>query len=100
MHRIRLLLTILIGLATIVLAVANRHDVAFSLSPLPWEIELPLYALLLLTFALGVGAGGIAMWTGRMRRNRRQRRKLAKTSAKDDVAPSSDGADTKLVTDT
>ena len=90
MHRLRPFLTIPIGLIIIVLAVANRHDVAVHLFPLPWDIEAPLYALLILMFALGVVAGGLAMWTGRIKRQRKKRVKAAlKESQQAKTDPSS-----------
>ena len=75
MHRIRSFLTVPLGVLVIILAVANRHDVIIKLWPLPWSISVPLYALILLTFALGVLAGGLAMWTGRLRKQRRQKQR-------------------------
>lgn len=38
----------------VVLAVSNRDRVTFSLFPLPYELEMPLYVLLLLVFVAGV----------------------------------------------
>ena len=75
MHRLRPFLTIPIALVVIILAVANRHDVTVHLFPLPWDIDVPLYALLILVFALGAAAGGFAMWAGRLKRQRKQRAK-------------------------
>lgn len=51
-----------IGAVAIWFALANRTDVVVSFAPLPTEIELPLYLLVLLVFALGVLAGGVAHW--------------------------------------
>ena len=78
MHRLRIAITILVGLVVIIFAVANRHAVTFSLSPLPWDIDIPLFALVLLTFALGVIAGGLAVWSTRLKKARRAKaRQLA-----------------------
>ena len=77
MHHIRTFLTVPLGVLVIIMAVANRHDVVIKLWPLPWSISVQLYALILLTFALGVLAGGLAMWTGRIRKQRRQKQRAS-----------------------
>ena len=81
MRQLRIAVTILVGLVVIIFAVANRHVVAFSFSPLPWAIDIPLFALVLLTFALGVITGGIAAWSSRLRKARKAkaRKKAAGT---------------------
>lgn len=82
MNRLRVFLTIPLGLIVIVLAVANRHMVELHLWPLPWIIDMPLYVLLLAAFTIGVLAGGVAVWTGRIKRQYRQRWKAAQSSEK------------------
>lgn len=54
----------------ILVAVANRQTVVFSLFPLPWSLEWPLYGLVLLAFAVGAIWGGVMIWW-RQRRWRR-----------------------------
>ncbi|WP_373083819.1 lipopolysaccharide assembly protein LapA domain-containing protein [Sneathiella sp.] len=62
------------------LSIANRHDVVFSLDPLPFIFDLPLYILLLAAGFIGLLLGSISTWLrgGATRReNRRQRREIA-----------------------
>lgn len=75
----RLFIAIVAAL-TILLAIANRGRIVVSLDPLPFEIEGPLYAILLFTAFMGVIAGGAAGWTASLkwrRISRRQRREIA-----------------------
>lgn len=64
----------------ITLAVANRHDVRLVLDPFRPEqpalsVVLPFYAFLFGVLALGILAGGMAVWMsqGRWRRTARMR---------------------------
>jgi hypothetical protein len=56
------------SIAIVVLAVANRGLVTFSLDPISavpaLSITAPLFVFLFATLALGVLAGGIAAWIG------------------------------------
>lgn len=54
LRRITLLVLLLLF---IILAVSNRATVTLSLFPLPFEKDMPLYALGLLTFTLGLISG-------------------------------------------
>jgi uncharacterized integral membrane protein len=68
------------ALAAVLLAVANREWVTVSLNPLPFQVEGPLYAVLMVAGFVGVVAGGVAGWTASLkwrRVARRQRRELA-----------------------
>ncbi len=68
-----------IAVVIVVFAIANRGDVVVSFSPLPFTVQIPLYAVLLATAALGALAGGVGAWfaAGRVRaRARRQRRQI------------------------
>lgn len=61
--------------AIIILSVANRQDVVFSLSPLPYEMEAPQYLLMLGVFAVGLLIGGSAVALSGVKRWRRKRLK-------------------------
>jgi len=45
----------------IIVAVANRVDVTFSLDPLPFSWDLPLYILLFAGIFIGLGAGSVVV---------------------------------------
>ncbi|WP_239025254.1 LapA family protein [Rhodoligotrophos defluvii] len=75
------ILGIPVALFVIVVAVANRRPVVFSLDPFemerPWfSVEMPLYALLVATIILGMLIGGTSAWIsqGKWRREARLRR--------------------------
>ena len=64
----RLVLVVFGGIA-VLLAMANKTPVDFSLEPLPYIIQTPLFALLIAAFGLGFGIGMTASWwSGRDRR--------------------------------
>ncbi|MEQ9142969.1 MAG: LapA family protein [Parvibaculaceae bacterium] len=72
-------------LATLYLAVANRHRVLFSLDPFSPDnpalaLEVPLFAVVLFAVLLGILIGGAAAWTrqGRWRKEARQKRRDVK----------------------
>lgn len=56
------LVFLIIASAFVVFAIANRHATVLSLDPLPFEIELPLYLLVLGCIFLGMLIGGLAAW--------------------------------------
>jgi Mn2+/Fe2+ NRAMP family transporter len=61
-----------IAVIVVILSVANRGDVAFSLDPIgassgDWAIRAPLFALLFIAVILGIVVGGIATWLGQAR---------------------------------
>ena len=67
-----------VAIAVVLLAVANRGPVTFSLDPFAdgvpaLAVVLPLYAVLFLAVALGVVIGGVAAW-GAQGKHRRARR--------------------------
>ncbi len=74
MRRIKLIIVVPIAIIVIALSVSNRQDVVINLWPLPWTIDVPLYMLGFLLFAAGALTGGLAVWSSRMRRNRRLRK--------------------------
>ncbi|MSP20607.1 MAG: LapA family protein [Alphaproteobacteria bacterium] len=47
---------------------ANNHERTFvQFTPLPYEMQLPLYALILGAIVLGLVIGGLAAWIGQHR---------------------------------
>jgi Lipopolysaccharide assembly protein A domain len=64
--------------AMLALAVANGQDVTVRLNPFNADdpilrVDLPLYQLAFILFALGVLVGGLVAWTGQMKQRRRLR---------------------------
>lgn len=79
MRRI-LFLIVLVPLAAVavLLSIANRHPVTFSLDPFnaaapAWSVALPLFVLLFAALALGLVIGGIATWFGQRKWRRAAR---------------------------
>jgi len=71
-----------LGLILVTFAVANRHFVTVSFDPFvssdpSLSVTLPLFLLLILTAAIGVVAGGLAVWFGQRRWRRAARRNEA-----------------------
>ncbi|MFQ5939470.1 MAG: lipopolysaccharide assembly protein LapA domain-containing protein [Alphaproteobacteria bacterium] len=68
-----------VGVVVIAFAVANRGPVVISFAPLPFAVELSVFAVVLGAFVIGFGAGGAAAWlsAGKVRRlARAQRRRI------------------------
>lgn len=85
---IRILLAVVVGVAIIVFAVANREPVDVSFAPFPGSVEVPLYGVALLFLFIGVLAGGIAAWLNAAQtrgENRRLRRRLTGLETQVDV---------------
>ena len=73
------LIVIPLGLLFVVFAVANRHFVTVSFDPFvsndpSFSVTLPLFLLLIVVAALGVLAGGCAVWFGQRHWRRAARR--------------------------
>ena len=73
------LIVIPLGLILVVFAVSNRHFVTVSLDPFVSDdpalsVTLPLFVVLILVAALGVLAGGCAVWFGQRHWRRAARR--------------------------
>jgi uncharacterized integral membrane protein len=73
------LIVIPLGLVLVAFAVANRHFVTVSFDPFisddpSLSVTLPLFLLLILVGALGVLAGGCAVWFGQRHWRRAARR--------------------------
>lgn len=80
------LIVIPLGLILVAFAVANRHFVTVSFDPFIADDPslsgtLPLFLLLILVAALGVLAGGSAVWFGQRRWRRAARRNDAEARA-------------------
>lgn len=67
-----------IAVLAIIFAVSNRGGVLVDLWPLPWEVTLPLYLLVLGALALGLVIGAAIAWfaggSARARARREHRR--------------------------
>jgi uncharacterized integral membrane protein len=80
------LVVIPLGLILMVFAVANRHFVTVSFDPFvsndpSFSVTLPLFLLLIVVAALGVLAGGCAVWFGQRHWRRAARRNDADARA-------------------
>ncbi|MCK1717759.1 lipopolysaccharide assembly protein LapA domain-containing protein [Bradyrhizobium sp. 141] len=80
------LIVIPLGLILVAFAVANRHFITVSFDPFiandpSLSVTLPLFLLLILVAALGVFAGGSAVWVGQRRWRRAARRHEAEARA-------------------
>ncbi|WP_027531592.1 lipopolysaccharide assembly protein LapA domain-containing protein [Bradyrhizobium sp. WSM3983] len=80
------LIVIPLGLILVAFAVANRHFVTVSFDPFmaadpALSITLPLFLLLILVAAVGVIAGGCAVWFGQRHWRRAARRNEADARA-------------------
>lgn len=80
------LIVIPLGLVLVTFAVANRHFVTVSFDPFisndpSLSVTLPLFLLLILVAALGVLAGGCAVWFGQRHWRRAARRNDAEARA-------------------
>jgi uncharacterized integral membrane protein len=80
------LIVIPLGLILVTFAVANRHFVTVSFDPFmandpTLSITLPLFLVLILVAALGVVAGGCAVWFGQRHWRRAARRNDADARA-------------------
>ncbi|MEH6404603.1 MAG: LapA family protein [Sneathiella sp.] len=71
----------ILGVAIVILSMGNKGDVSFSFFPLPFEMEVPLFALILAGGFLGVLLGAVrtGITTAKARgENRQGRREIAK----------------------
>lgn len=54
---------VVVGLFVVVmLSIDNRELVGFSLWPLPYAYQVPLYWIMLIALAVGIVLGGLASW--------------------------------------
>ena len=70
----------IVALLVVLFAVSNRQAVTVELWPLPYQLALPLYAVILLALLVGFIAGAIGMWMvdGERRREHRRLRRRAR----------------------
>ena len=71
-----------VAVIVILLSVANRQDVAFSLDPVHgagsgWAVTAPLFAMLFAAVIAGIFIGGVAAWIGQARWRRAARAERA-----------------------
>jgi uncharacterized integral membrane protein len=72
----------LIGLIVIVaFSVSNRQIIEVALAPLPGTIAMPVFAIFLFGFAVGVIVGGIGTWLAGWRKRREGRRARSRAAA-------------------
>ena len=64
----------LVALILILFAVSNRELVSLRIEPLPFLLELPLYAAVLAALFAGFVVGGLISWIGGWKWRRRARR--------------------------
>ena len=70
-----------LGVAIVILSMGNKGDVLFSFFPFPFEMEVPLFALILAGGFLGVLLGAVrtGITTAKARgENRRGKREIAR----------------------
>lgn len=81
-------IAVIVALLVILFAVSNRQPLTIEIWPLPYQLSLGLYAVILLTLALGFIAGAVGMWLvggqkrRELRRLRRQTRDLEESLAR------------------
>lgn len=71
----------LLGITIIILSIGNKDAVTFSFYPLPFAMDVPLFALILAGGFIGVLLGSVKTWMsdGKARReNRQNKREIAK----------------------
>jgi uncharacterized integral membrane protein len=96
MRLLNSIVAFLIGLLVVLFAVSNRQRVTLEIWPLPYQLSLGLYAVILLALLMGFAAGAIGAWMvggTRRREHRRLKRQLrsleqslAEKAAKADMA--------------
>jgi uncharacterized integral membrane protein len=74
------LLAVIVAVLVVLFAVSNRDPVRVEIWPFPYQLELGLYAVILLAVFVGFAAGLIAAWLsgGKRRRELRALRKEAR----------------------
>jgi uncharacterized integral membrane protein len=77
MKLIRWLVTAPLALVLAVFAISNRETVSVTFWPTPFEIDMPLYLVVLAALLLGFLIGQFAGWinAGKHRRNAREKTK-------------------------
>lgn len=78
---LRILLWALLSLVLLVFAVYNRGPVSLSLFPLPWLLDVPLYALALGCFGLGFICSALSGLSHRIRLRMQQHQSRQRAAA-------------------
>ena len=106
MRKIRYAVLGLIGVALIVIALANREFVTLQLLPgemagllgFSWQISLPLFVIVLGSVLLGIGIGQLAEWIreakhrreAKVQRKEKERLQREMVKQQKEVSPSND----------
>lgn len=67
------LITLPLTVLAISFAVSNLTPVPLSLWPLPFQAEVPAFALVLVTLVVGFLAGGLTVWLGQHHHRKAER---------------------------
>ena len=92
MRLINSIIGVVVALMVILFAVSNRQPVTIEVWPFPYQVSLGLYAVILLTLAVGFIAGAIGMWLvggqkrRELRRLKRQTRDLEESLARQQMS--------------
>ena len=62
MRVINTVAAVIVAILVVLFAVSNRMAVTVEIWPFPYQLGLPLYALILLAVLVGFIAGAIGMW--------------------------------------
>jgi putative membrane protein len=76
---INTIVAVIVAILVVLFAVSNRMAVTVEIWPFPYQLDLPLYALILLAVLLGFIAGAIGMWmmgSAKRRELRRLRKQM------------------------
>ena len=79
MKLINTIIAAVVALLIVLFAVSNRAPAVVEVWPFPYQLALPLYAVILLTVLMGFIAGIIASWlsnAGKRRETKRLRRQV------------------------
>ena len=74
-----------LAVAIILFSVSNRADITLHMWPLPGMVEIPMFAVVLTSLALGIIWGGAAAWlaAGKSRRRAREATHRAEQAERD-----------------
>lgn len=70
----------MVAVIVVTLVLSNRTETTLSLNPLPYEANLPLYLVIVLSFLLGLSVG-LFLYAGLKLRTSFERRKLRRQLA-------------------
>jgi uncharacterized integral membrane protein len=75
---LRWILSLVIALAAVLFALANRDDVSFVWSPFHESVQLPVFVPVLIALLVGFMAGGFVVWVNAapVRAERRKQRRV------------------------